>query len=79
MVKGLFGDEFIMASTSDIYGGQQVNISMSPMYAPALRWLVTFQKEYEAEKQLRESNTAVKNAWEQYQVIKTLAIKETEK
>lgn len=78
-MKSVYGDEFIMASTSDIYGGQQLNLSINPHYAQLLRWLHDFKRQHDAEVMLRESSEAVKNAWEQYQVVKALAVKETEK
>ena len=48
-------------------------ISLSPEVEDLLVWLRRHKAEVEAEKRLRETNQAVKNAWEQYQVIKTLS------
>lgn len=48
-------------------------ISLTPEVEDLLVWLRQHKKEVEEEKRLRESNQAVKNAWEQYQVIKTLS------
>jgi len=50
---------------------------MSPTYADLLNWLSSFKYEHEQELKLREESLAVKNAWEQYQVVKALAKKET--
>jgi hypothetical protein len=41
-----------------------------------LNWLSAFKYEHEQELKLREEIPAVKNAWEQYQVVKILAKKE---
>lgn len=51
------------------------NISLSFDAEETLRWIKEYRFEVEKEKKLRENNQAVKNAWEQYQVIKTLAEK----
>ena len=48
-------------------------ISLSPEVEDLLVWLRQHKKEVEEEKRLRETHPAVKNAWEQYQVIKTLS------
>ena len=53
-------------------GTTQAEIRLDPSVQNLLKWVADFRTEYEAEKRLRESNQAVKNAWEQYQVIKTL-------
>jgi len=64
------GDSWVMMNTS------YANIKLSPHGEQLLEWLERFKQEHEQEKQLREESQAVKNAWEQYQVIKTLATKE---
>ena len=51
----------------------QTGISLSPEVEDLLAWLRRHKMEVEAEKRLRETNQAVKNAWEQYQVVKTLS------
>lgn len=75
--KNIYGDEMIYTTLSDVYGGQELRISMNSIAKENLNWLQNFRYEHEKEKKLREENQAVKNAWEQYQVIKTLAQKET--
>lgn len=75
--KQVYGDDVIWTSTSDTFGGQELRINMSSHHKDNLIWLQKFRFEYEKELKLREENPAVKNAWEQYQVIKTLAQKET--
>ena len=75
--KMVQGDDVISVYTSDTYGGQELRISMSMYHKENLMWLQNFRSEYEKEKRLREENQAVKNAWEQYQVVKALAQKET--
>ena len=75
--KNIYGDEMIYTSMSDVYGGQELRINMNAAAKDNLQWLQNFRYEYEKEKKLREENTAVKNAWEQYQVVKALAQKET--
>ncbi len=75
--KVIYGDDVIWTSTTDTYGGQELRINMSGHHKDNLMWLQKFRFEYEKELKLREENQAVKNAWEQYQVVKTLAQKET--
>lgn len=75
--KSVYGDEIIHVYASDTYGGQELRMSMNPVIKENLYWLQQFKQEHEAEKKLREENVAVKNAWEQYQVVKALAQKET--
>lgn len=76
MIKNVTGDGIITIYKTDSYGGVDLSVSVSPPYSDNLRWLADFRREHEAEQKLREENQAVKNAWEQYQVIKTLAQKE---
>jgi len=75
--KQIYGDEIIWVTKSDIYGGEELRISVNSNHKDNLIWLQTFRTEHEREKKLREENVAVKNAWEQYQVVKALAQKET--
>lgn len=75
--KQIYGDDMIWVNKNDVYGGEELRISMSSIAKDNLNWLQTFRAEQEAEKKLREENAAVKNAWEQYQVVKALAQKET--
>ena len=77
MIKNTYGDGIINLYKADQYGGVDITASMQPLYREALEWLVIYRYEVEQEKRLREESTAVKNAWEQYQVVKTLAMKET--
>ena len=77
MVKSIFGDDVIYASKVDAFGGVDINIQMTEPHKANLRWLSQFRYEYEEEKRLRESHPAIQKAWEQYQVVKTLAQKET--
>ena len=74
--KNIYGDEMIYTSMNDVYGGQELRINMNANAKDNLMWLQQFRYEYEKEQKLREENVAVKNAWEQYQVVKTLAQKE---
>lgn len=53
----------------------QSTISLSPEVEDLLKWVRQYRAEIEAEKKLRENNIAVKKAWEQYQVVKTLSEK----
>ena len=75
--KNIYGDEMIYTTMNDVYGGQELRINMNANAKDNLMWLQQFRYEYEKEQKLREENVAVKNAWEQYQVVKTLAQKET--
>ena len=75
--KQIYGDDQIWVNTSDVYGGQELRISMNSVTKDNLMWLQNFRYEQEKEKKLREENQAVKNAYEQYQVVKALAQKET--
>jgi hypothetical protein len=50
------------------------SISLSPEVEELIRWAKQHRAEVEAEKKLRENHPAIKNAWEQYQVVKTLSI-----
>ena len=75
--KVVCGDDVIWTSTNDTYGGQELRISFNSMHKDNLMWLQNFRLEHEKEIKLREENQAVKNAWEQYQVVKALAQKET--
>ena len=69
--KTVTGDDVISVYTSDTYGGQELRICMSMYHKENMMWLQNFRMEHEKEKKLREENQAVKNAWEQYQVVKT--------
>ena len=69
-------DHIIQVYKMDTYGGIDLSVTMSPMYRESLDWLVKFKQEHEQEQLLRKTNQAVKNAWEQYQVMKILAKKE---
>ncbi len=75
--KQVYGDDVIWTTTTDTYGGQELRITMAGHHKENLMWLQNFRHEYEKEKKLREESPAVKNAWEQYQVVKALAQKET--
>ncbi len=75
--KQVYGDDVIWTTTTDTYGGQELRISIAGHHKENLMWLQNFRHEYEKEKKLREESPAVKNAWEQYQVVKALAQKET--
>lgn len=77
MIKNFYGDEFLYCSKMDSYGGVDMSIRIADHLKNNLVWLDNFRKEYEAECRLREESLAVKNAWEQYQVVKALAKKET--
>jgi hypothetical protein len=70
-------DHIIQVYKMDTYGGIDLSVTMTPLYADLLVWLSMFKNEHEAEQRLREESPAVKNAWEQYQVVKALAKKET--
>jgi hypothetical protein len=70
------GDGFILTNKIDVYGGVDLYVSINSTYRESLEWLLQFKYEHEAEKRLREENPAVKNAWEQYQVVKALSQKE---
>lgn len=76
MIKNFYGDEFLYCNKMDSYGGIDMSIRIADHHRSNFLWLDTFRKEYEAERRLREENLAVKNAWEQYQVVKALATKE---
>lgn len=76
MLKNVYGDGVIMVNKTDTYGGVDISVTMSQQYADDIRWLNQYRREYELEKNLRENSQAVKNAWEQYQVVKILAEKE---
>jgi hypothetical protein len=76
MIKNFYGDQFLYCNKTDSYGGVDLSIQVAEPYKSNLTWLDNFRKEYEAEQRLREESPAVKNAWEQYQVIKALAKKE---
>jgi hypothetical protein len=77
MIKNIMGDGIISCSKMDSYGGVDLYVSMYPNYRECMEWLVKFKYEHEQEQRLREESPAVKNAWEQYQVVKALAKKET--
>ena len=77
MIKNVMSDHIIQVYKMDTYGGIDLSVTMTPKYADLLNWLSTFKQEHEQELKLREESTAVKNAWEQYQVVKALAKKET--
>jgi hypothetical protein len=77
MIKNVNGDHIIQVYKMDTYGGVDLSVTMSPTYTDLLNWLSMFKYEHEQELKLREESPAVKNAWEQYQVVKALAKKET--
>ena len=76
MIKNVMSDHIIQVYKMDTYGGIDLSVTMTPLYADLLNWLSMFKYEHEQELILRENNQAVKNAWEQYQVVKILAKKE---
>jgi hypothetical protein len=76
MIKNVMSDHIIQVYKMDTYGGIDLSVTMTPTYADLLNWLSMFKYEHEQELILRENNQAVKNAWEQYQVVKILAKKE---
>lgn len=76
--KSLYTDGNILASAHPEYGGTNLHLSLNHEISKNLQWLANFKKEYENEEKLRQENFAVKKAWEQYQIIKILAKKETE-
>ena len=76
MIKNVMSDHIIQVYKTDTYGGIDLSVTMSPTYADLLNWLSAFKYEHEQELKLREEIPAVKNAWEQYQVVKILAKKE---
>lgn len=49
------------------------SIALSPEAEDLLNWMKLHRIEVEEEKRLRDSHPAVKKAWEQYQVVKTLS------
>jgi uncharacterized protein Yka (UPF0111/DUF47 family) len=77
MIKNFYGDEFLYCNKTDSYGGIDMTVRIADPLKETLKWLDKFRKEYEVEQRLREESQAVKNAWEQYQVVKILAEKET--
>jgi hypothetical protein len=77
MIKNVISDHIIQVYKMDTYGGIDLSVTMTPTYADLLNWLSMFKYEHEQELKLREESLAVKNAWEQYQVVKALAKKET--
>ena len=76
MIKNVMSDHIIQVYKMDTYGGVDLSVTMSPTYADLLNWLSAFKYEHEEELKLREESLAVKNAWEQYQVVKALSQKE---
>ena len=77
MIKNVMSDNIIHVYKMDTYGGIDLSVTMNPTYADLLIWLSMFKHDHEQEQKLREESLAVKNAWEQYQVVKALAKKET--
>lgn len=55
-----------------------VDIRLSPETQDLLNWLRKHRLEVEQDEAVRKDHPAVKKAWEQYQVVKTLAKKEKE-
>ena len=51
-------------------------IGLAPEVEELLSWLRDFRREREQEQQLIQSNAAVRRAWEQFQVVCTLAREE---
>ena len=76
MIKNVHGDHIIQVYKEDTYGGVDISVSMTPSQSELLSWLSKFKYGHEQELKLREESQAVKNAWEQYQVVKILAEKE---
>lgn len=76
MKLDIYGDSNITVNKSNNYDGCSWNVSLNSYHSDNLNWIMTFRAEYEREKKLREDHPAIKNAWDQYQVIKTLAQKE---
>ena len=72
MIKNVMSDNIIQVYKMDTYGGVDLSVTMTPLYADLLNWLSMFKYEYEQELKLREESLAVKNAWEQYQIILAL-------
>lgn len=78
MIKNFYGDNILYTSKIDSYGGVDLNIGMIPQYKEALEWLVQFKQEHEQEKLYRQNHPAVKNAYEQYQVVLQLSRSDTD-
>ena len=77
MIKNVMSDHIIQVYKMDTYGGIDLSVTMTPLYADLLNWLSIFKYDHEQELKLREESPAVKNALEQYQVVKALTKKET--
>jgi hypothetical protein len=61
-------------TVQDEYGGQKLSMHMNNYELDtALQKLPAFIKEYEEDKKLRESNPAVKAAYESYRIMLALA------
>lgn len=56
--------------------GTKVTISLAPNVMQLLRRLETMENEWNAQKEFIKSHPAVKNAWEQYQVVCELSRKD---
>ena len=66
--------DFGTAMLTDTHGGQQLTINIDHDIVEDLRWLREYRSALSKEIALRQENTALNSAWEQYQTILNLVI-----
>lgn len=72
-MKGYYGDRWISVSKTDVYGGYDLNVRATLELERKLDWLSRFIDDEERARVLRESDTNVKAAWDQYRMALAVA------
>lgn len=57
------------ASIQDVYGGKNITITISQETVALLEWVKTYKTKLDQETELRKTNPALNNMWEQYQTM----------
>lgn len=60
---------FGFITVSDTFGGQRHVFNVAQPIVEDLQWLREYRQKLEQEEKLRESNPALRNAWDSYQTM----------
>lgn len=72
-IKNIYSDQYLQTTKSDVYGGVDVSITVTPKLAELLTWIEQFRATEEYEKILRNSDPNVKLAWDSYKMSVALS------
>ena len=64
----MFGDEYLNVTVSDTYGGQSVAITHTEHFITLVKWMDKHRSDELHEQILRETNPAVKLAYDAYKM-----------